>query len=233
MQKKLVYIGIGLIILAILVIFIAPSVAIQFKTSTYNTTLAANQLLTVPLNFSQEAFLLLVYKSNSTISFFVFNNSAYHSLNTGSNIYPQAVALEGKGALSITPNSTVGSFPGAITNATSGSYFNPNSTILPPGNYYAVFQGNPIKTTPLKYQINVNDSLSSNLLSIAALGVVFLIALVGGLIAIAYGIIRKDASSSEAQADEQAKKAYAQLDKKHAPKRQAAGSAKSSGKKEK
>ena len=212
MDKKLIYIGIGLLVLAVVLIFAAPSIAFQFNTSTQNATLAPNQILTIPLNASKPSVFLIIYQASSGISFYFLNATAYNNINAYGGLYQSAAAYEGRGTLEIVRNSSAGTFPGAFSNASVG-YFYKNSTILNPGKYYLIFQSHNHNSTSLEYQINVNNSLSSNLLPIALLGIVFMIALVGGIIAVAYGLFKNAAQEKNASSDAKIQEAYAQIEK--------------------
>ncbi len=227
MDKKIVYIGIGLLVLAILMIFVAPSVAFQFNTSTFNTTLKPNQTLSVPINLTKLSIMLIVYQANYSINFFVLNNSAYSAASKG-NFYSKAVSHEGNGTLEIELNTLSGTFPEQLANASAGDYVYKNATLLPAGRYYLVFQGNAINSTPLAYQINTNNSFSSNLLPISIIGLIFIIGLVGGIIAIGYGLMKKGDSAKDVATDAQAQQAYAQMDGKGAAKTKARKAKKSS-----
>lgn len=214
MDKKLIYIGIGLFVLAILLLFAAPSIAFHFNSTTLNSTILPGQMLTYPITLAKPSVLLIVYQATHGVNFYLMNASAYQATKNSQNVSSSALANEGRGTFEIARNFPSGAYPQEFTNSSQG-YFYKNSTILPAGTYYAMFQNIAGNSTYLQYQINVNSSIGNNLLPIALLGLIFIAALVGAIIAIGYGFIKKADTESSANDEAKIQMAYDRMEKEH------------------
>ncbi len=214
MDKKLIYIGIGLFVLAILLLLAAPSIVFHFNTTTLNSTIQPGQMLTYPIILAKPSVLLIVYQATHGVNFYLMNAFAYGAIKSAQNASSSALANEGRGTIEIANNFSSGAYPREFTNSSQG-YFYRNSTILPAGTYYVLFQNAASNSTYIEYQINVNSSISGNLLPIALLGLIFIAALVGAIIAIGYGFVKKADAKKSANDEAKIQSAYDQIEKEH------------------
>ncbi len=175
----------------------------------------------LPLTLNQTSFFEFEYNSTQRINFYLLNLSAYQSLGSSSNsvntLYSRAVALEGKGAVYIAYNTSVGVYPyqpayGALFPMPKYSM---NSSTLPAGPYYAIFSNNGTYESLVAYTFLIKPASQVTLTNgnIFSFGLVSGVLLLLGFALIIYGLITKGKpkqSAKETEAD--INKIYREID---------------------
>lgn len=219
MRKKIVYIGLGLILASLIVFVIAgnsTSSAINNLAQTVNTTnvtIAAHSFNALKLAAPSNSLLLLAVSiQNGKANFYFFNSSAYATWTAGvgsnSTGLSRALSLEGKGVYVIYNGVFNASVPSSLVNASKSLLYTTNeSKQYPAGTYYAVIDNTngsvssgmslngriayvpPFNNASL--QGSQYSQLSGALKTGILYGLIFFILFVVGIIVVIYGVIKK------------------------------------------
>jgi hypothetical protein len=195
--------------------------------STTNNTISSevyvngSTVAILPLTLNQTSFLEFEYNSSQRINFYLLNLSAYQSLGSSSNsantLYSKVAALEGKGAVYIAYNTSIGVYPyqpayGALFPTPRYSM---NSSTLPGGPYYAIFSNNGTYEALVAYTFLIKPASQVTLTNgnIFSFGLISGVLLLFGFALVIYGLITKGKpkqSAKEAEAD--INKIYSEID---------------------
>ncbi len=219
MNKRIVLIGVLLIVLGLIAAVIATTtfnnsvktLASQLlRNATINSTMRSFAYVQISLSNASQIYVLA--EMNKSANFYIFNSSAFGawtasaSNTVNSTGLAAAEALEGRGALFIAKNSTfVDSASPVAPNSTEDIVFSASNATEPAGTYYAVSDNtngsasasNGTVMTKLVYY--APGTLSSNTISkysgsgttVLAGSVMFLILIIAGIILLVYGLIKK------------------------------------------
>ena len=208
MRKKIVYIGIVLLVAAVAVLLLSGSVAnIRGLLTEQNVTVAGSMFSSVPITIQNGSIVLLIGSFRSPINFYVFNSTGFsrwssplaNSTETG---YQRALGLRGDGLFFAYNNitSVVVPYQTGAGNVTPSYYVN-TSKGMPGGTYYAVMDNGAGSRSA---SINVNATLLYNAGSAsskklynfvfeeAVMGILFFVLLVAGAIVLIFGFVKKD-----------------------------------------
>ncbi len=219
MNKRIVLIGIVLIVLGIIAAIIASS------TFSNSIQLLAGQLLRnatihsaqqnyayLPINVTNASQIYVLAELNKSSNFYVFNGSAFgvwvSAVKNATNAsgIRTAVSLEGKGAYFIAENSTfVDTASSVAPNSTENIVYAASNAVEPAGTYYAVSDNtngsasanNGTVLTKLVYYMP--GTISSNTLAeysgpgdtVLASSIAFLALVIAGIILVIYGVWKK------------------------------------------
>jgi hypothetical protein len=220
MNKKIVIIGLLLVLASIGVLFIggnlvlnnASLVSNQLKSA--NLTISAGNFSYVQLGATNASFFVLLAKLSNNANFYVFNQSGFsawsagvHSARGASGIR-YAISLENKGAFMIYKNTSTPSVPPLVSSDPSLIFAYNSSIPYPQGSYYFVVDNTNgsassqmLMNAQFVYAPPINNqSIKSGALgSIPAalvnnellVGGVFFILLVAGICVTLYGLVKK------------------------------------------
>ncbi len=213
MKKNFLYIGLGLLALAIILFLLAPGIALpqQFQ-NPIAQTIAVNgsSLGFLPVVLNQSGVVILTFNSTSAVDEYFTNLSAFTRIASSkvanSIARNTAVGLEGKGVYEVYENSTSGAYPfTGFQGIVTPTYVANTTTVLQAGTYYVIFANN--KTSAASISVtSLPISLSKLQSGTSSLGV-FLgacaLLLIAGLAMIALSFFSKDKQKlQEAQMDE-------------------------------
>lgn len=201
MNKKIILIGIIVIVLA----FIIGSVALPNALSsisnfgTQSLVILPGQTSYTTYFLNETGFIIAGYQSNAAMNFYFVNQSGFDSLkgyfNSTLTLSQWARNHQGSGVIESITNSRVGIFPySQFTNQTAvptGSYISQNASILPAGNYYAILQNADNVTANVNVTSDVSANIQKQSGSIFAIGISVFIVFVAGIGIVIYGIIKK------------------------------------------
>lgn len=211
MRKTYLYIGIALVAAAFVTLLVSGS-AINIKSvlSQANYTVDGGTFSYLSLPLANQSAMLLVGRFSAPVDFYLFNGSAFSSWSAAENSanslpgYQEAQSLEGSGLFFYYHNVTsviVPYQPGTYN--VSPVYSLNVSKGFPGGTYYAVIDNNVgLKPAPAQ-SINATllyatqspgsagSSLSKFVLEEAAIGLVFFMLLIAGIIMVIIGFIKK------------------------------------------
>ncbi|MDE1870534.1 MAG: hypothetical protein KGH71_06205, partial [Candidatus Micrarchaeota archaeon] len=164
----------------------------------------------VQLFLNQTGFIVVGYQSGARLNFYFANASGFNILkgymNSTITLSQWATRLQGNGVLESIPNSTVGIYPysqfAQPNSVPSGAYSMKNVTLLPAGNYYAIFQNLGSSTARVNVTTDVSTNISSKGAYIFGIGIVIFIIFLAGIILIVYGIIKKPKAAAQMPGDE-------------------------------
>lgn len=227
MQKKIVYIGVALLILALIVFLESSSLtntalqnttqnitqSLQRSSVTQNVVVQSDSFYVLPLPITNTtAFFLAVGNFSSRVNAYLFNGAgfgAWNSIVSGNTMaigLNSAIDLEGRGALIIYRNVTFASVPPYIQEANVTPIYMSNASIANVSTYYFVIDNTNGSASSSK-QVDVTTKFgsfqSSALSSLSGLqtafdlGLVFFVLLVAGLLALVLGILRKPKGDAE------------------------------------
>ncbi len=220
MDKKIVYIGLGLIVIAIVLflinIYLGSSVSSGFQNVllTQNLTINGGAFSSVSINATNNSYFFVAAQLSKEANIYLFNSSAYKSwksaVSSNSPVHgiTAAIGLEGKGAFYIFKNTINASIPQGLGISAQNATYATNSTALyPAGTYYVVIDNT---NGSASYQSQVlahvlylppitNSSITSGPLAGLGgqitqeiwLGLAFFIILVAGLVVTVYGYFKK------------------------------------------
>jgi hypothetical protein len=219
MNKKILYIGAIMFILGIAVLIWAPSAILNFTNNNQTVTLHPNSVSSLPIILSNSGIFLLTYSSANSTNLILANSSAYSQLSSkninSSMLMQNAQGLESKGVLEIVENTTYATYP--YEGGTFGKmiYVNPNSSITQAGKYYAILQNPNSNSIQAGYSMQLSNNITNNMAPLIAFGLSTMILLVGGVIVLIYGILKKKPADQNDIKDEKEEvdKLYASLDR--------------------
>jgi hypothetical protein len=201
MDKRFIYFGIVLILLALAAAFFSSSYL--FQTPTFNNigiVIAPNMTSATRFQVNQSSLVTLTYSSTKPVDAYIINSSAYADavsfINNSQKLNKYAMALEGKGVLAVYLNSTSGMFSNGLyaSNSNIGigkPVYSGDVQSYTNGTYYAILQnfGNEDANVTMVETINTGitqqvgsilyDSIIVGLLFIFGIGIIF------------FGVIRK------------------------------------------
>ncbi len=145
-RKKILYIGLALVVIGIAVAFLSPGVALPAifpSPVSHNITVMAGALGSLPIYLNESGLAILTFNSSAPVDFYLTNSTAFASISAASqtNSSPRlaAIGLEGNGVYELYQSSTSGVFPYTnLPNVTAPAYLL-NVSLLQPGTYYALF----------------------------------------------------------------------------------------------
>ena len=248
MDKRLLVLGIALVIAGFLVAGSSYSPSNYISTSAQEIAIAPNNNLYSSITLNTTGFFEVFYSSgNVPINFYILNNSAFAYiepyLNSSSLPYNSVTQLQGKGLLYATHNSTRGVYPYNSSYSSLGlntpSYSSSSYNSMPAGKYYIVYS-NPTNTyanTTYEYVLpnvgllNPNSSFYS---SLSATSIASSLLFLAGIILAVLSFFRKSKSKEDPKAREaEIAKLYSQIDAKAKKKRRRSKKAKQKGRKRK
>ena len=220
MKKKIVFIGIGLLVAALILFLLSGFLltnGLGSSTKLVNLTVKADNFAVVNIAFSGNTSALAVYAiSESPINLYVLNNSAlsefeaYITANRNASGISYIHNLNVNSSYIFT-NSMLSIVPISVGSASTRSVF--------PGNRVNVVLDNTFGSKSVSNTINASVSYlplrSSRLIASAALGYAVLILGIVGIILIVYGLVKKDESKSGPQGAGGGKASKAQQDKEY------------------
>ncbi len=232
MEKKIVYIGLGLIVLSIIVLLLSSgttsslSQSLQSSFLTQNITVQAHNFASIQLNATNSSYIFVIGVMNNPANFYLFNSSAYskwtsyiQTANSPSGL-TKAISLEGNGVSIIYRNQTNVSIPsGTGFVQTTPFYAISNQSMFRKGTYYAVIdntngsasEANPVKASFVYLPPITNQSLASGPFSSFSkqlnqeilYGLAFFILIAAGIIVLIYGLIKKPKTPGGGQPSQQ------------------------------
>ncbi len=250
MDKRLMLLGIMMIISGFLITGLSYNPSSYISSSSQTVSLAPNALVYSAVKLNATGFISIVYSSSpSPINFYLMNQSAFSAIRPyiDSEYLPASTvrSLEGKGLLFEVDNSTSGIFPYNISYNSIGykapSYLSGNSLILQGGIYYLVYQnpGAGYSNTTYKYVVPAAGLLPGNGSSpsgISLTGTFSALLVLAGVVLAVLSLIRsgKEGKSS-AETDEKIARIYMHIEKKRrnygAGRRRKGGGGRAKGKK--
>lgn len=213
MNKRIIIIGIIVIILSFLIGTIALPNALlgiaHFSNQSVSILPAHNSYL--PYFINETGFIVVGYQSSTPLNFYFANASAFlilqNYMNSTLQLSQWATRLQGNGVLESIPNSKVGIFPysqfSSSNSTPAGSYVIANASLLPAGNYYAIFQNLANSSASVNVTSDVSTNISSQGGYIFGIGVLIFVLFVAGIIIIVYGVIKKPKAAPEQTGSEQ------------------------------
>ncbi|MCL5239385.1 MAG: hypothetical protein M1286_02855 [Candidatus Marsarchaeota archaeon] len=153
MRKRILYLGLALIVIGVAIAFLSPGIALPsiFPSPVpHNLTVAPLSSRYVAVGLNQSGLTVLTFNSSSPIDFYMTNSTAFSliSASSSANYSPrsEALSLEGNGVYEVYENSSTGVFPYTnFANLSAPSYLE-NTTFLLPGAYYAFFYNTANRT---------------------------------------------------------------------------------------
>ena len=187
MRKKIIYIGILLIIASLAIAYQGASALFQIPLY-YSTRVVISPNLTAssPFTYNESAYITIIFNSTSPINFYVVNESAYDQIKgIRLNISVEQI----KGISEIKLNAYNGIFSNLIA-LNENSVLLYNTSNLKNGTYYALFENTGNKTADLTI-LYISQKKSSSFNAIFGYGGVSAVLLILGTILIVYGFILK------------------------------------------
>jgi hypothetical protein len=167
MERRIFYIGVGLLIAAVAVLIINGYFASGLASGLQNILIMKNLTInsynfsSIAISSTNSSYLFIIAAANKPVNMYLFNGSGFFNwqhyalppiipcpINATTNTatcthipkpsgLSRAIALEGKGAFVIFKNATNVTIPQSISSTTTPLYAS-NSTLYPPGTYYLV-----------------------------------------------------------------------------------------------
>lgn len=147
MDKKLLLIGMVVIIAGLLIVGMESPSNIMPPTDYQQLSLRPGGVMVIPLPMNSTGLFTVVFGANNTVSFFLFNSTAFRQIRTenqsADSIFNQAVSFEGRGTMAIIYNKTSGLFPYSNDTASNGEvqppFYSSNTIMFDNETYYMVF----------------------------------------------------------------------------------------------
>jgi len=194
MRKKIIYIGILLIIASLALAYQGASALFQIP-AYYSTraVISPNVTASSPFTYNESAYITLVFNSTSPINFYVVNESAYAQIK---NLRLNTSNIEQiRGISEIKLNTYNGIFSNLIAlNENSALLYNISN--LKNGTYYALFENAGNKTANLTI-LYIFQKKGSSFNAIFGYGGASAVLLILGTILIIYGFILKSGSKEK------------------------------------
>ncbi|MGC8694555.1 MAG: hypothetical protein ACP5RI_02970 [Candidatus Micrarchaeia archaeon] len=220
MIKNIVYIGVLILIIAIIILFYEGSLLSNINFSSVlsnmtvvkNYTIKSNSFVTYPINLNTSSIITTVLLVRSKINFYLMNNTAFSKwsseVENGSSGLVSAESLEGKGVFDIFNNITNATLPeGLVRNITTTPLYSSPTSILNIGNYRIVLDNTKGSASFFKSvnasfmyippitNATINNPAFSNIKSSLDAGMwiggIFFLILLVGLALIIYGLLKK------------------------------------------
>lgn len=221
MDKRFIYVGIVLIIIAIasiIIVFDTVSTISQASPrilKVVNFTVGSNSYYYSSIAANGSYIVLALISSKSPLNFYLFNSSAFGAwaLHMGSNVsvasgasgFAYAKSLIGKGAVTIFHNANNATMPYISNYAASGPYYQSNASNisigeLPHGKYYVVADNtfgsashnSSVNSTMLIYSPSIKvSSLRSYGYTVVAGGTVSVLAIISGIVILIIGLLKR------------------------------------------
>ncbi|MDE1869502.1 MAG: hypothetical protein KGH71_00765 [Candidatus Micrarchaeota archaeon] len=213
MNKRIILIGIIVMVASFVIGAIALPNALMgisnFSNQSISLLPAHNTYL--PYFINETGFIVLGYQSSQNLNFYFANASAFlilqNYMNSTLTLSQWATRLQGNGVLESIPNSKIGIFPysqfSSSNAAPQGSYIVENASILPAGNYYAIFQNTGNSSATVNVTSNVSTNISSKGGYIFGIGILIFVLFVAGIIIIVYGIVKRPKIAPEQETSQQ------------------------------
>jgi len=222
MNKKIVYIGLVLLVISIVAFFGVSAIAVPLEGGAKAILMPkGSAYFNISINGTNyiHAF---AFRSSSPVSFYYANRSAFDAIEAANSsnmsIASAAISLEGRGVLEAVSGAMAGIFPytayTSYLNMTKPFYFSQNA-ILPAGKYYAIFFNNGTSVanvTVIETALSESSAISSSILALVAI-----ILFIAAIVVIVIGLIRKPKSTeahSESEQDEAAEATYRRIEEK-------------------
>lgn len=215
MRKKIIYIGIVLLAVAVATLLLSGSIAnVHGLLTEQNVTVSSLSFSAVPIVLANNSIPLVIGRFSSKVNFYFFNGTGFSDwtkLMNKSNAplgYASALSLKGYGLLFAYLNTTSVILPyqPGVGNFTP-AYFVNSSKGFPGGTYYAVIDNSKGSLSSAS-QVNATllyNAQGSNGTAItkfiyeeAVFGITFFILLIAGIIIIIYGFIKKPKEGMDA-----------------------------------
>jgi len=193
MRKKIIYIGILLIIASLAIAYQGASALFQIPTY-YSTraVISPNVTASSPFTYNESTYITLIFNSTSPINFYVVNESAYDQVK---NLRLNTSIEQIRGISEIKLNTYNGIFSNLIA-LNENSVLLYNTSNLKNGTYYAIFENTGNKTANLTI-LYIFQRKSSSFNAIFGYGSVSAILLISGTVLIIYGFILKSESNEK------------------------------------
>ena len=193
MRKKIIYIGILLIIASLAIAYQGASALFQIPTY-YSTraVISPNVTASSPFTYNESTYITLIFNSTSPINFYVVNESAYDQVK---NLRLNTSIEQIRGISEIKLNTYNGIFSNLIA-LNENSVLLYNTSNLKNGTYYAIFENTGNKTANLTI-LYIFQKKSSSFNAIFGYGSVSAILLISGTVLIIYGFILKSESNEK------------------------------------
>jgi flagellar basal body-associated protein FliL len=211
MEKKILYIGLALIVIAIVILIVTTftGAGLGQYLVTQNTTIASGHFFSLQLNSSSPSLFILIAATSNPVNMYLFNQSGFTAWNArASNVsgISSAISLEGAGTFLVYKNAMNATIP-ETSYTTSPLYSSNQSQLYSAGKYYFVIDNTngsasaatqvlahiaylpPISNSSLQNGplVGLNGQLQEDII----LGIVFFVFLVAGIIVLLYGFFRK------------------------------------------
>ena len=229
MNKRVLLLGILFIVIGFFVSGLSVSTTLPLHSASSSTgriVVGSESSAYVPIQINQSSLPMFFFNSSSMLGFVFANSTAFAILSKlpASSLIKTAESLEGRGVLEIA-NSTSSVFPyvaypnSSIQAGIARPIYQGNVSLLPAGNYYAIFSNPGNVSVNASYRFSnfaYSSKLSSEISSVspyifASSLIVFL-----GFVLIAVSLFMKGKSKQAAESDEDraAQEIYAKLEKK-------------------
>jgi len=187
MRKKIIYIGILLIIASLAIAYQGASTLFQIPTY-YSTRaiVSPNVTASSPFTYNESTYITLIFNSTSPINFYVVNESAYDQVK---NLRLNTSIEQIRGISEIKLNTYNGIFSNLIA-LNENSVLLYNTSNLKNGTYYALFENTGNKTANLTI-LYIFQTKSSSFNAIFGYGGVSAALLIIGTVLIIYGFLLK------------------------------------------
>ncbi|MEM3247700.1 MAG: hypothetical protein QXV80_00055 [Candidatus Micrarchaeaceae archaeon] len=217
MNKKLLYIGIILVVVGIVISLMLPT---TLSPNIGKISIAPLGYVYVPITINETGATLVVeYLASNLTNFYLANSSGFAALSnlmtTNYSILPEAKRLLGNGVIAIIANSTSGIFPSSSNlNSTNQA----SIASMAPGRYYLIYENLKNKTIQLAYTYKALNSVSE--ISIFASGLASTILFIAGIIILILAFIIKpkakaipDRKSAQTQMEAEIDALYKRIEK--------------------
>jgi hypothetical protein len=217
MDKKILYIGIAVLVVALLVLLFnisnTSSIASGFSNVLVqqNISVSSGGFASLTLNSSNVSFLFIIAELSKPANLYFMNQSGYTAWSAGIGAnrtgLKEAVALEGNGVLAVYANAVNATIPPQIASSAAPLYIFNQSGLYPKGHYYFLVDntngsesaGSPITAkfvyvppfTNSTFTTGQFANLSSQIDSEVVYGAVFFVLLVAGIVVLLYGFFKK------------------------------------------
>ncbi len=217
MDKKVLYIGLAFIIIAILVLGLNLSTTSNIASGfsnvlvTQNISISSGGSAPLVLNASSSSYFFVIASLNKPANLYLFNQSGYSAwkANVSSNRtgLAEAIMLEGRGVFAVYTNAINATLPPEDVPSATPSYIFNKTGIYPAGKYYflidntngSVSTNSPITARLIYIPPLTNSSANSGIYaSLGAqvqqevvLGALFFVLFVVGIAVVIYAFLRK------------------------------------------
>lgn len=217
MDKKILYIGIAVLVAAILVLMLNVSNTSNIANGFSNVLVVKNlsvgsgNFSTVQLNTTNSSYLFIIAEANKPSDMYLLNASGFAAWKLGisENLtgVSTAKSLEGNGVLVVYANAINATIPGGLTQSSAPLYTYNESGFFPAGQYYFVVDntngsasyGSSVYAKIIYVPPITNSSVQSGQFATIGsqveqeivYGTVFFVLIIAGAVLVLYGFFKK------------------------------------------